>query len=390
MQCIVCGSKLTHKIFNAGPQPLAALNLPRSAEMAQSALRFPMNFQMCAICGHVFNADFNYAQVPYAEDSNLMYNSGSGWQDHMQTLINKLHKYKDSWLDGVAIDIGCGDGQFFSRLLGTIPTASCIGYEPGIEADKISNFSVIRDYFTPERDLERFRPKLLVCRHVVEHLDKPREFLSDIAYWCGKYDLRPVVLVEVPCFDNSLALGRISDFLYEHVSNFTSDSFHKLFSLSGYTRLEINRYYGGEVLAGFFIPNNTLLHFRSDVANAFSIDVCDSIQKVQDQLEQLRHQGTLIFWGGTGKSAAFLNNYKVDSIRYPLVVDSDAFKVGKFVPGTAQLIGAPEALKDLPDIIYVITTPWRAKDIKLDIERRKLTYSRLLVLQEGVLCDYTN
>jgi hypothetical protein len=389
MQCIVCGSKLTHKIFNVGPQPLAALNLPRSAKMAQTALRFPMNFQMCAICGHVFNADFNYAQVPYAEDSNLMYNSGSGWQNHMQLLINALHSYKDRWLDGVAIDIGCGDGQFFSRLLGTMPTASCVGYEPGVEADKISTFSVIRDYFIPERDLERFRPKLLVCRHVVEHLDKPCEFLSDIAYWCSKYNISPIVLVEVPCFDNSLALGRVSDFLYEHVSNFTTNSFQKLFSMSGYTRLEINRYYGGEVLAGFFMPNNGLLHFNADAAKAFGINVCDSILKVKLQLGKLKHTDLLVFWGGTGKGAAFLNTYGIDCGNFPLVVDSDIHKVGKFVPGMGQEIKTPDILKDALAMI-VITTPWRAKDIKLDIEQRGLKYKRLLVLQEGVLCDYTN
>jgi hypothetical protein len=167
-------------------------------------------------------------------------------------------------------------------------------------------------------------------------------------------------------------------------------SFQKLFSLSGYTTLEINRYYGGEVLAGFGMPNNGLLHFNTDAANAFGINVQNSISTVQEQLEQLREQGTLIFWGGTGKSAAFLNNYKIDSSRYPLVVDSDSHKVGKFVPGTGQLINSPEALKDLPNTIYVITTPWRAKDIKLDIDRRKLPYTRLLILQEGVLCDYTN
>jgi hypothetical protein len=391
MTCIVCGNKLTHKIFNPGPQPLAALNLPKSAAMAQSALRFPMNFHMCAFCGHVFNTDFNYAQVPYAADSNLMYNSGPAWQNHMQMLVNKLHTYKDRWISGVAIDIGCGDGQFFSRLLGTMPNASCIGYEPGIEADQIKNFSVFRDYFIPERDLARFRPSLLVCRHVIEHMDKPREFLAEISYWCSVYNLSPIFLVEVPCFDNSLALGRISDFLYEHVSNFTSNSFQTLFSQCGYSTLDINRYYGNEVLAGFFTPNSVPLQFYTDKAKAFGAGATDSISTVQRQLEEIKQQKkTLVFWGGTGKSAAFLNSYGIDSTNYPLVVDSDVHKVGKFVPGTGQEIQSPDIIKAFSDPIIVITTPWRAKDIKLDIEYRGIKYRRLLILQEGILCEYNN
>jgi len=43
-------------------------------------------------------------------------------------------------------------------------------------------------------------------------------------------------------------------------------------------------------------------------------------------------------WGGTGKSAAFMNRYAVDAARFPIVVDSDPAKVGTFVPGTGQEI----------------------------------------------------
>lgn len=391
MSCIVCGSKITHRLMNLGPQPLAAFNLPRSFEMAQNALRFPMNFHTCAFCGHVYNVDFNYAQVPYTEESNLMYNNGGGWQNHMQLLINKLHKYKDRWLNGVAIDIGCGDGQFFTRLLSTMPTANCVGYEPGIEANNVKAFSVIKDYFIPERDIERFRPSLLVCRHVVEHLENPRDFLSEISYWCSRYDVAPLLLVEVPCFDNSLLLGRISDFLYEHVSNFTSRSFQTIFSLAGFEELDISCYYEGEVIAGFFVPSNGKLHFNYDSSKAFGLDAYDSILAVQQQLKEFRQDNKmLVFWGGTGKSAAFLNNYKVNCNDFPFVVDSDGHKIGKFVPGTGQEIQSPEILNGTDNAVIIITTPWRARDIKLDIDHRGLKYSRLLVLKEGVLCDYTN
>jgi len=384
MTCIVCGSKFTQSIFNPGQQPLAALNLPRSTNEALAGARFPMNFHACAFCNHVFNVDFNYNQVPYSEDSNLMYNSGSLWQDYMQLLIDKLHAYSSQWLNGIAIDIGCGDGQFFTKLLDTIPTARCVGYEPGIEAEKIGRkFTVIRDYFIPERDLKRYRPSLLVCRHVIEHMDKPRDFVSEVAYWCNVYDLTPMFLVEVPCFDNSILWGRVSDFLYEHVSNFTTDSFKTLFSLTGYSEIEMNQYYGDEVIAGFFRANNL-----SPYAKIFNKKAQVSFGIVKDQLSQLQKTTQpVIFWGGTGKGAAFLNNYHLDMVNYPLVVDSDPNKIGRFVPGTGQEIQSPEIIRTIINPIIVITTPWRAKDIKLDIEKRDLKYSRLLVLQKGILSD---
>jgi hypothetical protein len=131
------------------------------------------------------------------------------------------------------------------------------------------------------------------------------------------------------------------------------------------------------------------LQFYSDTAKAFGIGSNDSISSVQKQLEEIKKQGkTIVFWGGTGKSAAFLNSYKIDRVNYPLVVDSDVHKIGRFVPGTGQEIQTPDIIPSLSNPIIVITTPWRAKDIKLDIERRNLKYQRLLILQEGSLCEY--
>jgi hypothetical protein len=388
MSCIVCGNDLLLKLSNIADQPLAALNLPKTADAAHEALRFPMDFHLCAFCGHVFNTAFNYAPIPYAEDSNLMFNSGALWQGHMQILVDKLVKNKHIWGDAPAIDIGCGDGQFFSKLKQSMPEAICFGYEPGIDADKIQDFPVIRDFFIPQRDLRLHRPKLLVCRHVVEHLDKPRVLLSEIAYWCGVYELAPIVVIEVPCFDNSLIMGRMTDFLYEHVSNFTSTSFKTLFTLCGYSELEVNRYYGNEVLAGFFVPNKSPYSTYNEVAQNFCNQANTSQATISLQLERHSKEGQIIFWGGTGKGAAFLNMYGIHSSKYPFVVDSDANKVGRFVPGMGQEIRKPEEFIGRDNLSIVVTTPWRAYDIMLDIERRGIAYKKLLVLKEGELCEY--
>lgn len=388
MSCIVCGNDLLLKLSDIADQPLAALNLPKTADIAHEALRFPMDFHLCAFCGHVFNTAFSYAQIPYAEDSNLMFNSGALWQEHMQILVDKLVKNKHIWSDAPAIDIGCGDGQFFSKLKQAVPEALCFGYEPGVDADKIQDFSVIRDFFIPQRDLKLHRPKLLVCRHVVEHMDRPRAFLTEIAYWCGIYELAPIVLIEVPCFDNSLVTGQRTDFLYEHVSNFTTTSFKTLFTLCGYSELEANRYYGNEVLVGFFVPNKSPLSVYNEVAQNFCTRASTSQAMISLQLERHSKEGRIIFWGGTGKGAAFLNMYGIHSSKYPFVVDSDPNKVGRFVPSMGQEIRKPEEFIGLDNLIIVVTTPWRIHDIKLDIDRRGITYNKLLVLKEGELCEY--
>ena len=47
---------------------------------------------------------------------------------------------------------------------------------------------------------------------------------------------------------------------------------------------------------------------------------------------------SVAIWGGTGKSAAFMNRYRVDATRFPVIIDSDPAKVGTFVPGMGQAI----------------------------------------------------
>jgi len=187
---------------NLGKQPLSTVNLPKTKEAAQSALRYPLNFHMCAFCGHVFNLDFDDTRIAYAEDSYHMYNSGSGWQNHIAKTVDSLDY--DYWKGKTAIDIGCGTGDFFTAMLKRYPEETFLGFEPGVEADRIDAFPVERDYFEPERDLKLYDPRLLCLRHVIEHLKNPREFLSDIAYWSMIYDVTPLVYIEVPCFDKAL------------------------------------------------------------------------------------------------------------------------------------------------------------------------------------------
>ncbi len=387
-RCIVCGHKHFYPVFNPGPQPLAALNLPNTQEEAKDALRFPMKFVACAFCGHVFNTDFDYTIVPYGKDSNRMYNSGCVWCNHLQYVIDKLLKYRSRWESGIAIDIGCGDGQFFSRLKSQMPQATYIGYEPGVEAERIRDFTVIRDYFIPERDLKRFRPSLLVCRHVLEHLEQPRDFVAEIAYWSSMYDLKPLVLFEVPCIDKAMRLGRMSDFLYEHVSNFTARSFGYLFETAGFTSLDTEVCYDDEVLVGLFECNTVQLNVIRDIAKLFRQQAKNSLKMVSQQLACM--PAPIYFWGGTGKSAAFLNTFGVDSDRFPYVVDSDPSKVGRFVPGTSQKIRSVDWLLEHEPGIIVITTPWRARDIFKEIQQRGVRYKQVVVLWKGMLQQYDN
>ena len=79
---------------------------------------------------------------------------------------------------------------------------------------------------------------------------------------------------------------------------------------------------------------------------------------------------------GSGKSAAFMNHYGLDRIRFPEVVDSDESKVGTHVPGTGQEIQFRDILKTRAPDILIIPPQWRAADILLEMHREELSSAK--------------
>lgn len=386
--CIACGYSITYPLFHPENQPLAALHLPKDAKAAREVKRYPMNFHSCANCGHIFNIDFDYAQVPYENNSNLMYNTGSGWMDYMDALVARLTQtYQGTWLE-----IGCGDGNFLQRVKKNQPSARIIGFEPGIEAQNAAKKGVeaVQDYFVPERDLPKYKPDVLICRHVIEHLDAPKDFIATLGYWCNMHKLYPVLVAEVPCIDKAITNARINDYLYEHVSNFTTFSFGNMFEMAGFDLLKLERGYADEVvLAEVKAKPAARIGEIKASTDRYRGHIDTQAKNVATSLAEWKaSKQKVAFWGGTGKSASFLNNFNVLAEEFPIVVDSDYNKVGRFVPRTAQEIRAPEYLNENTTDIIVITTQWRAKDIYAEITRRKIPFKTVYVLVDGKFIAY--
>ena len=96
----------------------------------------------------------------------------------------------------------------------------------------------------------------------------------------------------------------------------------------------------------------------------------------------------LAIWGGTGKSAAFMCRYGLDSERFPIVVDSDRDKAGTFVPGTGQEIKFRDFLFDCEIDVVIIPPQWRAADIIFEMTQTKIIVDKVLIEHLGHLIDF--
>ncbi len=386
--CPACGHYIAVPFLTDGDFPLATIAWPESAEAALTMPRYPNEFVRCVDCGHIFNMAFDYAEVPYSSKPNLMFNHGAGWS----TFIREVQAMMLAHLPEapVVVEIGHGDGSFIAALAEARPAGRYIGFDPhgAVAGHPLAQFRA--ELFDPVVHIPALQPDLIISRHVLEHLTNPLKFLQRIAY-VAALRRRPILTYfEVPCVDRAVETLRTVDFYYEHNSHFTTNSFTRMLMRCQSEILEIGHGYDREVVYGFLqlagnLQNLTMTH----EAERYFHGTQESLATIRGQLDALLASGkTVAFWGGTGKSAAFMMRYGCDARRFPVVVDSDIVKVGTFVPGTGQAIRYRDWLLDHPADVVIIPPQWRARDILEEMRRAGIAMPTVLIEHDGRLVDF--
>lgn len=387
--CPACGHHVSVPFFDGGKQPLATLAWPHNAETARGMPALPLDFVRCVDCGHLYNAAFDYAAVPYTDKPNLMFNGGSLWSAHLQAVLHEIAGRLPK--DPVVVEIGYGEGTFLARLAGLRPDGRYMGFDPhGTESREWANVQFRRSLFEPTRHFTELRPDLIISRHVLEHLSNPLSFMQQISFAATCEGVTPTIYIEVPCVDRALEAGRTVDFFYEHNSNFTTESFTRMLGRCALAVDLVQHGYDGEVIYGFARLGGQ----REQAAHAadaarFAASAREGEATVRNHLAGLYLSGQRVaIWGGTGKSAAFINRYGLDARRFPTVVDSDPLKAGTFVPGMGQEIRFRDWLLQNPVDVVVIPPQWRAREIVAEMTRVGIQVRTVLIEHRGRLVDY--
>lgn len=377
-------------LFDGGSQPLATLGWPEAAEASLGMQRLRLDFIRCLRCGHIYNRAFDYHQVPYAKNPNLMYNASTLWHQHQQTICQRLAAELPP--QPTVIEIGCGEGGFLKQLAAIVGEGRYIGFDPNSSAQLNLGYLELRpELFVPSRHLAAYQPDLILSRHVLEHLNNPLAFIQELAFYSSWTGLTPKLFFEVPCVDRLIRYGRLEDLYYEHNSHFTSGSFGSMLHHLPCRITFIEKGYNEEVLCGLI--QLEAMQGSSEIVEEtrrYDRQIRLAHAQIPAQIAALLSAGrNLTLWGGTGKGAAFVHHFGLSSAHTPMrVVDSDASKVGTFLPGTAYRIESARILAEDPADVILIPAQWRAQDVVLEIGDAGFTYGQILIEHEGRLVDF--
>lgn len=388
--CLACGYHWAIPLFNGGQQPLATLAWPKTAEASVNLPRYPLKFMRCLHCGHIYNQEFEYHQVPYVKHPNLMYNRSEIWQEHLQDIGQRLSQFLSK--SPVIIEIGCGEGGFLKLLASIFDGGQFIGFDPNSSCHSSqSNLHLYPELFVPAVHLQQYRPDLILSRHVLEHLMDPLAFIQNLALFSSHYQQQPYLFFEVPCVDRLLEHGRLEDLYYEHNSHFTTRSFTTLLKHLDCQVKFIEKGYNQEVIFGLLQLNTmTQGHKTLEETQHFHQLVNLAQKTILKQVKALCTPGQkVVIWGGTGKGAAFIHHFGLTELTEQLlVVDSDPAKVGTYVPGTALRIESRDLLTELSPSPIIIPAQWRAEDIVIEIKAHQIPHREILIEHQGQIMAF--
>jgi SAM-dependent methyltransferase len=333
-RCPVCAGLLA-PVLEVTDVPVFCNVLWPTREQALAAPVGDIRLAFCGRCGMLRNAAFDPELVRYSPGYENSLHFSPAFRRFAEQLARRLIERYD--LHGKqVVDVGCGRGDFLALLCDGTGNRG-VGYDPSYPGTTNGgNPSFVRGFYAGEG------ADFICCRHVLEHVEAPRELLDSLAPDATVY-------FELPDGGYMLRETAIWDLIYEHPNYFTAHALRRLFEDAGYGVLDLDSSFGGqylyvEAVRGAGRAANGSAAEIAPLADAFGRAHDAKVAAWSTRLGELVGAGrSVAVWGAGSKGVTFLNTV-AGGQRVRHVIDLNPRKHGRFVPGTGQQITAPESL----------------------------------------------
>lgn len=351
--CRACGRSTVEPLIDLGDCPALAGALRDDADEARDCVRGRLELAWCSSCGHVENVAFKAELVDYDGDYDNSLHFSPSIQHYSAALAARLvERYA---LHGRhVVEIGSGRGDFLLELC-RLTRGTGTGYDPTcLPVSDVPGVTFVDEYFDPGQHLRSY--DLLVCRHVLEHLDDPGTLLRSLQ---ADAPAGAVLYLEVPAAEFNFAPAGMWDCIYPHVSYFCEQSLRALVTRCGFDVLDAGTSFDGQFLwvearrGEVRAPAVPDIGVHEERLHAFSQSFRPTVVGWRERLA--RTEG-VVLWGAGMKGVTFLN--AVDEDARLTVVDLNPRKWGKFLPGTGHEVRDPASLDASVSTVLITNTAY--------------------------------
>jgi SAM-dependent methyltransferase len=337
-------------------------NLVVDTPEAARALRAgALALHVCAGCGFVFNGAFDPGLLQYSTAYDNTQTCSPTFQQHVETRADHIVRARGV-RNATIVEVGCGNGSFLSALVQRDAGSHGIGFDPSYVGGDTAVDGRVRfeRRFYDER-AEGLDADTIVCRHVIEHVQRPLALLQTIRRTIRSAEAQ--IFFETPCVEWILRNEIVWDFFYEHCSYFTASSLAHAFARAGFEAVDVSRVFGGQYLWAEGRPAAVERLSSGDasriveLAQRYAAREAAIVEGLRGRVRDLLRRGAVAIWGAAAKGVTLANLIDPDATRVACVVDINPNKQGKFLPGTAHPIVGPVDLATLDVRTALVTNP---------------------------------
>ncbi len=319
--------------------------------------------------GFCWNSMFDPELIKYDEEYNnaVPSNTFNRYYDEIADYLASKYKIEQ----GPIIDIGCGKGTFLKRMA-TRYSIEGIGIDPSYEGPE--NFGRLR-FIKEELKSEHIDsvPSLIICRHTLEHIPNPINFLLLIIS-CFPKSVEIPIFVEVPDIDWIIRNKSWWDFCYEHVNYFSKETLHRCLTAASCSSVMITRAFGGQYLWAEGVINSCRPQSLVPPSPPSKIeDMSSFVSEAMNRLAVISRDRKLVIWGMATKGVMYAMRAELSGIKIHYAVDINIDKQGKYAPVSGIKISRPEELPANESYSVICMNPnymeeVRSHLIRLDID----------------------
>jgi SAM-dependent methyltransferase len=296
--------------------------------------------------GLVHNCAFDPDLIVYDDHYQNEQAHSPAFREHLEHMAAKVL--------GVAgrraklVEVGCGKGFFLRELQRA--GADIRGFDPAYEGDDLS---VEKRLFDGECEI---RADVVILRHTLEHVQRPHEFLRQIAEANGGQGR---IVIEVPCFDWIVDNRAFYDVFYEHCNYFTIDSLTASFGDA-----DAGHCFGGQYL--YVVADLATLRPAPVYHGARYGRLAELDELLARLVERVGPNQKNIVWGAGAKGVTFAWWIALKNRQLDYVVDINPKKQGRYLAGSGVQVISPaqaEAQVEPGDLVFIMN-PAYSREIR--------------------------